>query len=176
MIQKGLKMKKIFIIIMAVTFIGITYLAIEGREMQEIKTEIEISAPPSKVWGIITDIDKWQEWSPIINSSNGETTIGSKLSITMMGKEEGKDGPKYNPVITELNEPSYFHWRAHMIAGFIFTNDKIFELKETESGTHLTHTETFKGLLAPIFCGQMEKGVPPMLNSINKALKELAEK
>jgi len=144
--------------------------------MQEIKTEIEISAPPSKVWGILMDINNWQEWSPIINASSGEASIGSKLSITMMGKEEGKDGPKYKPVIEELNEPHYFRWRAHMLAGFIFTNDKIFELEETESGTRLTHTETFTGLLVPIFCGQMDKGVPPMLNAMNKALKEIAEK
>jgi len=94
----------------------------------------------------------------------------------MIGKKEGKDGPKYNPAITALDDPTYFRWRAHMMAGFIFTNDKIIELKETSSGTRLTHTETFKGLLAPVFCGQMEKGVPPMLNSMNKALKDLAEK
>ena len=144
--------------------------------MQEIKTEIEISAPPSKVWDIITDINNWQEWSPIINASHGSASVGSKLSITMMGKEEGKDGPKYNPKITELNEPNYFRWRAHMLYGFIFTNDKIFILEETKTGTRLTHIETFKGFLAPIFCSQMEKGVPPMLNSMNKALKELAEK
>ena len=169
-------MKKTFIALMVLTFIGVTYLAIEGSKMQEIKTEIEISAPPSKVWSIITDINSWQEWSPIINASKGEASIDSKLSITMMGKEEGKDGPKYNPIIKQLREPNYFRWRAHMLAGFIFTNDKIFELKETKSGTLLIHTETFKGLLAPIFCGQMEKGVPPMLNSMNKALKELAEK
>jgi len=169
-------MKKIFIILLAITCVGLTYLAIAGNDMQEIKTEIEISAAPSEVWNIITDINNWQEWSPIINASKGEVSIGSKLSITMMGKEEGKDGPKYNPIIEELNEPHYFRWRAHMLAGFIFTNDKIFELEKTESGTRLIHTETFKGLLAPIFCGQMEKGVPPMLNSMNKALKELAEK
>ena len=169
-------MKKIFILFMALTFIGVIYLMIEGSNMQEIKTEIEISAPPSKVWSIIKDINNWQEWSPIINASNGEISIGSKLSITMIGKEEGKEGPKYNPIIKELNEPNYFRWRAHMLAEFIFTNDKIFELEETTSGTRLTHTETFKGLLAPVFYGQMKKGVPPMLNSMNKALKELAEK
>lgn len=169
-------MKKVFIILTVLLFTGITYLAIEGSNLQEIKTEIDISAPPSKVWNIITDINNWQEWSPIINVSNGDASVGSKLSITMMGKEAGEDGPSYNPVITELNEPGYFHWRAHMLAGFIFTNDKILELKETETGTHLIHRETFKGLLAPLFCSQMEKGVPPMLNSMNKALKELAEK
>jgi len=169
-------MKKILIIFIVLTVIGVTYLTIEGNKMQVIKTEIEISAPPSKVWSIITDINNWQEWSPIINASNGEVSVGSELSITMMGKEEGKNGPKYNPVIKELNEPMYFRWRAHMLAGFIFTNDKIFELEETQSGTRVTHTETFKGLLAPVFSGQMKKGVPPMLNSMNVALKELAER
>jgi len=57
-----------------------------------------------------------------------------------------------------------------------FTNEKIFEIEATKSGTRLTHKETVSGLLAPIFCDQMEKAVPPMLNSMNKALKELAEK
>ena len=169
-------MKKTILIIFALMLIGIIYLQIKGSEMQEIKTEIEISAPPSKVWEIITNINDWQEWSPTINASKGEASVGSKLSITMMSKEIGKNGPKYNPVITALKEPNYFHWRAHMLAGFIFTNDKIFELEETPSGTKLTHTETFKGLVTPMFKGRMEKGVPPMLNAMNKALKELAEK
>jgi hypothetical protein len=144
--------------------------------MQVIKAEIEIAASPSKVWGILMDVNSWQDWSPIINASSGEVAIGSKLNITMMGKEEGKDGPQYTPIIKELNDSKYFRWRANMMAGFIFTNDKIFELEETKSGTRLTHTETFKGLLAPLFYGQMEKGVPPMLSAMNKALKELAEK
>ncbi len=79
--------------------------------MQEIKTEIEIAAPPHKVWNIITDINNWQEWSPTINDSQGTASVGSKLTITMIGKEDGKDGPKYNPIIMDLNEPNYFHWR-----------------------------------------------------------------
>lgn len=143
--------------------------------MQTVKTEIEILAPPAKVWEIITDIDKWQEWSPTINGSQGEASVGSSLSITMMSKEAGKDGPKYSPTIIELKEPNYFHWRAHMIAGFIFTNDKIIELEQTDTGTKVTHTETFKGLMTALMRGQMDKGVPPMLNMMNDALKQLAE-
>ncbi len=169
-------MKRTIKILLILLLVGVAYLAIQGRNMQEIKTQIDISAPPSKVWKIITDIDKWQEWSPTINASSGSASVGSELSITMMSKEAGKDGPKYNPVITKLDEPNVFHWRAHMLAGFIFTNDKIFELEETSTGTRLTHTETFKGLVTPLFKGQMEKGVPPMLDMMNKALKDLAEK
>jgi hypothetical protein len=169
-------MKKILLIVMALVGAGIIYLAVAGSKLQEITTEIEISAPPSKVWSIISDINNWQEWSPIIKESQGTTSVGSELTITMIGKEKGKDGPKYNPIITELNEPNYLRWRAHMLTGFVFTNYKVFKLEETSSGTRLIHKELFKGLLAPIFCGQMEEGVPPMLNSMNQALKDLAEK
>ena len=168
-------MKTIIFILIALVGAGIIYLVIAGSKLQEITTEIEISARPSKVWPIITDIDNWKEWSPIIKESKGTASVGSELTITMIGKEEGKYGPKYNPVITDLDEPNYLRWRAHMLAGYIFTNYKVLELEETSTGTRLTHKEMFKGLLAPIMCGQMEEGVPPMLNSMNQALKDLAE-
>ncbi len=169
-------MKNIIFILLMVLGTVLVYLAMAGSKTQIVKTEINISAPPDKVWSIITDINKWQDWSPIINASQGESSIGSKLSITMMSKEEGKDGPKYNPVITELKQPNYFLWRAHMMSELVFTNEKIFEMKETATGTHLTHTETFKGLMAPLMAGSVEENVPGMLDSMNKALKELAEK
>ncbi|MDH3693732.1 MAG: SRPBCC domain-containing protein [Gammaproteobacteria bacterium] len=169
-------MKKIFLFILVLVGAGFVYLAVQGNKLQEVKTEIDISAPPSKIWPIIMDINKWEKWSPVINASRGAATVGSELTITMIGKEKDKDGPTYNPIITKLEEPNYLSWRAHMLAGFIFTNYKILELEETDSGTRLTHKEQFKGLLTPIMRGHMEKGVPPMLNAMNKALKDLAEK
>lgn len=169
-------MKKMIIILLAVLGISLIYLIIKGNTVKEIKTEIDISAAPSKVWEIITDIDNWQEWSPIINVSNGTSAMGAKLEITMKGKKPGKNGPTYNPVITELIEPNYFHWRTQMLAGFVFTNDKIFKLEKTESGTHLTHIETFKGLMAPLVSSSLNEHVPMMLDSMNSALKERAER
>jgi hypothetical protein len=169
-------MKKIIIGLLALSVLPFIYLQIEGNKMQEVKTQIDISAPPSKVWEIITNINEWEHWSPVIIASQGDAAIGSELKITMIGKEEGKDGPTYKPVIIESDEHKYFRWRAHMLAGFIFTNDKTFTLEQTSFGTRLTHTESFKGMLTPLFSGQMAKGVPPILNSMNKALKELAEK
>ena len=137
--------------------------------MQIVKTEIEIAAPVQTVWNLVTDVDKWQEWSPTINASEGNVSVGSKVSITMMSKEAGKDGPKYQPEIIQLDEPRFFKWRAHMMAGFIFTNEKIIELEETPTGTKVIHSETFSGLMAAAMRGQMEKGVPPMLNMMCKS-------
>jgi len=169
-------MKIIFLIIGLILLLGLVYLSITGRNTQTIATEIEIDAAPEKVWEIISDVDKWHEWSPTINASEGQAEVGSTVAITMMSKEAGKDGPKYSPKIIQMDKPSYFHWRAHMMAGFIFTNDKIIELEKTEAGTKVIHKETFKGLMAAAMKGQMKKGVPPMLNMMNEALKDLAEK
>lgn len=58
-----------------------------------------------------------------------------------------------------------------MMAGFLFTNDKIFKLKETSSGTRLIHKETFAGLLVPMCWKKLNEHVAPMLNSMNEALK-----
>jgi len=54
-------------------------------------------------------------------------------------------------------------------------NDKVFELEETSTGTHLVHKELFKGMIVPIFRNKFDKNVPLVLNAMNQALKEQAE-
>lgn len=167
-------MKKLILIILILLSVSCVILWTQGNTMREIRTEIEIAVPPEKVWGILTDFDNWKEWSPIINQASGVASLGSELSITMRG-EDGKDGPKYNPIITNFEEAKFFRWRGKMMAEFIMTNDKVFELEETGTGTRLIHKELFSGLLVPLFWSKFEQGVPPMLNSMNDALKTKAE-
>jgi uncharacterized protein YndB with AHSA1/START domain len=61
--------------------------------MREIRAEIEIAAPLTKVWSILTDFDNWKEWNPIVDQASGVASPGSKLSITM-GCGDGKKGNK----------------------------------------------------------------------------------
>ena len=142
--------------------------------MREIRTEMQISASPEKVWALITDFKNWKNWNPIVNAVSGDAALGAKLRVTMRGKD-GKDGGAYEPILLEYSAPSLLRWRGKMMAGFLFTNDKIFELKSTNVGTLLVHRETFNGLLVPLFWSKMEKWVPSMLDSMNKALKKKAE-
>jgi len=168
-------MKKIILIIVVLIIVFCLVLLVKGNTMREIRAEIEIEAPIEKVWNVVTDIDNWQEWSPIINQASGVASPGSELSITMVS-EEGKDGPQYTPVVTIFEEPKLFRWRAKMMSELIFTNDKVFELKKTSSGTRLIHKETFKGMLTPLFWNKLNSHVPSMLKSMNEALKEKVEK
>lgn len=143
--------------------------------MRTLLTEIEIDAPVEKIWDILMDFEHWKDWSPIIKAGSGNAALGSELSITMNGKD-GKNGPKYAPVVTIFEAPKDFRWRAKMMAEFIFTNDKVFELEATSSGTRLIHKEEFSGLMVSLFWGKLNDGVVPMLNAMNKALKEHVEK
>ena len=168
-------MKKLIVIFLILILAACLFLWTEGKTMREIRTEIVIAAPLIKVWSILTDFDHWKEWNPIINQTSGVASLGSELSVTMRG-DDGKDGPKYKPIITIFEEPKLFRWRGKMMAEFVMTNDKVFELEDTGSGTRLIHKELFSGMLVPIFWSKFETGVPPMLNSMNDALKRIAEK
>ena len=64
-------MKQFLAIMLILVVIGLFYLAIAGNKIQDIRTEIDISAPPAKIWDIIVNINEWQEWSPIIVASEG---------------------------------------------------------------------------------------------------------
>ena len=130
--------------------------------MREIRTEIEIAAPPTKVWSILMDFDNWKDWNPISHAS-GAASLGSKLTITMCA-DKGKAPMKYMPIVTSFDAPKFFRWRGKMMAGFLMTNDKVFELQESGSGTRLIHRELFSGLLVPMFWGKLNKGVVAHVN------------
>ena len=101
-------MKKFLLVFSVIVLIGGLVLWIQGKDPREIRTEIEISAPVAEVWGALTNIDEWAQWSPIINGSSGKAELGSTLDITMMSKVEGEDGPNYNPMITVLMNQNCF--------------------------------------------------------------------
>ena len=168
-------MKKLILIVFILILTSCLILWAEGNTMRELRTEIEIAAPTTKVWNILTDFNAWKEWNPIVNQASGVASLGSELSITMRGKGD-KEGPKYMPIVTILEAPKSFRWRGKMMFEFLFTNDKVFELEKTGSGTRLIHKELFSGMLVPLFWSKLNQGVPPMLKSMNDALKIKAEK
>ena len=143
--------------------------------MKEITTEIEIKAPRDQVWKVITEFNNWTDWNPSVKKMTGPNSVGSTLDITMCNKTGG-EGPKYQPTITEVEEGKYFRWRAKMGMGFIFTNDKLIELHEAPGGTKLVHKELFSGLMLMMMGKHLDSGVGPMLEGMNRALKDHVEK
>jgi hypothetical protein len=142
--------------------------------MRELRTVIQISAPRDRVWQVLTDFEKWKDWNPIVNQVRGSASEHSRLKITMRGPD-GEDTMQYQATVLEAIPPKSFRWRATMMGGFMFSNDRVFELAEKNGGTELVNAEQFSGLLVPLFWGRMSLFVVPMLKKMNKALKDKLE-
>ncbi|MFK7873712.1 MAG: SRPBCC family protein [Oligoflexales bacterium] len=142
--------------------------------MREIQTTIEISAPLQKVWDILVNFDEWSDWNPTVSKAGGQADLDSFLDITMKG--DNCEDMSYKPQIIELQQPYFLRWRATMVAGFIFTNDRVFELKEENGKTIFTNKECFSGLVMLLSWKKMNSFVLPILEKMNTALKDTAEK
>ena len=142
--------------------------------MRELKTEIQISTKPEKVWGILMDLQGWPSWNPIVTKIEGDRKIGSELSISMCD-EKGNGGTSYKSIITSLDEKKRFGFVGVMMTKFMFSAERIIELEELSGGTRLVQREIYTGILAPLFWGKLNARALPMLKSMNEGLKKKAE-
>jgi len=142
--------------------------------MRELSATIKIDAPIEKVWQVLTDFNHWADWNPMVNHASGTAALGKKLQITMRAPD-AKDGAKYQPEVIDFDPPKVLRWQAKMMAGIMFKNDRVFELKESNGGTELINREEFSGLMVPLFWSKLNAFVVPVLENMNKALKEKVE-
>ncbi len=143
--------------------------------MRALKTEVEIAAPIDQVWNALVDFENWKSWNLTVDEVLGDFKLNSKIMVTMRAAK-GKKPMSYAAEIVEVDENKSYRWRATMMAGFLFTNYKVFTLEATETGTKLTHNEEFTGLLVPLFWKKMETGAVPLLKLLNRGLKKSLEK
>lgn len=167
--------KKILIGAAAVVVLLLGGLAVAGSTPLEVRTEIDIAAPPQAVWDVVAKVDGWPEWNTTVSKATGTAALNADLDVTMFAADGVSDGPRYQPKVIKLDAPTHLEWRAHMLAGFVFTNDKVLKLQSTPTGTKLVHIERFSGMMLPLMTGMMNEGVPPILNTMNKDLKGRVE-
>ena len=49
----------------------------------ELRTEIEISAPPAAVWEVLTDFARYPEWNPFLVEVQGSPKVGGELRVAV---------------------------------------------------------------------------------------------
>lgn len=76
--------------------------------MRRFATTIDISAPPERVWQVMSDTDRWHEWTASVTSitslSGGSFAVGSRAVIRQ---------PKFPPAlwtITAIEPGRSFTW------------------------------------------------------------------
>lgn len=111
--------------------------------MKEFSISVDIQAPPQTVWSVMSDVERWHEWTASISSvkrlDGGPLAIGSRAHVRQ---------PKLRPadfVVTELEPGRQFTWITKS-PGILATARH--SVEPTAGGTRARLSVRFEGLLS----------------------------
>ena len=135
----------------------------------EIRTEIDIEAPPDEVWAQLTDLDSYAAWNPFITTAKGAPAPGRRLSLRM--QPAGGRAITIRPRVTAASPGSVLEWLGHLGVPGIFDGRHRFELSATPSGTHVVQREEFRGVLVRPLRRSLDTGTRAGFEAMNAALR-----
>jgi len=143
---------------------------VEGA-VKAFSASIDIGAPPTEVWAILTDLGRYHEWNPLFVEAAGDVAVGQRITLRSRHPANGRV-MTVKPTITAVEPGTELRW-ASSLPGVI-SGEHSFILSATEGGTRLVQAETFRGLLAR-FSGKTWANADASFRALNEALKERAE-
>ncbi len=138
-----------------------------------ISTAIEIDAPPAAVWAVLTDLDGYAAWNPFIVSSRGTVAVGERIENRM--QPPGGKAMTFRPMVTVADADRVFEWRGQLGFPGVFDGRHRFEIEATTTGSRLTQSETFTGLLVRFMRRSLDTHTMQGFEAMNSALKARAE-
>jgi hypothetical protein len=143
--------------------------------VKEVRTEIEISTGPERVWKILADFEKYDQWNPFIYKITGQAKQGTKIEIHI--ETPGGKSRKYKPTVTKVELSRELRWFGKSsIPGFL-NGEHIFTIEQLQSEhVRFVHREVFDGLLTSLFAKSLDSDVKHGFEEMNKALKVRAER
>ena len=139
----------------------------------EIRSELEIAAPASEIWGILTDFPRYQQWNPFITEIESEGVVGGRLRL-LLSLPEGRDH-RLNATLLRIEEDFELRFRAHLLFPGLFDGEHFMRLIAVDpQRTRFVQGENFSGVLLR-FSGRTLTQVARGFDYMNEALKRRAE-
>ena len=154
--------------LLLITFI-LTSIVSNIMAQKEIKTYIEISATPERIWEVLTDFQEYPNWNPFLTSIEGDFIVGKKVKINA-------GGMKFNPEVLVFNENKEIRWIGKLLLKGLFDGEHSFVIIDNQNGScTFKHEEKFTGLLVGFFAKKLDIETRAGFIEMNNKLKELAE-
>ena len=135
----------------------------------EIRSEIDIEAPPEAVWAQLAHLGGYEEWNPFITRAEGTAEVGQRLSLRM--QPPGGRAMTFRPTVTAASRGSVLEWLGHLGVPGVFDGRHRFELSATPTGTHLVQRESFRGVLVRPLRKSLDTGTLAGFEAMNEALR-----
>lgn len=142
--------------------------------MKEIRTEVDIDAPPAKVWEVLSDFRSHASWNPFIKTMSGKANLGERLALTI--RTPDGNTMRFTPEVTASDPGRELRWVGKLWLSFIMEGEHYFILEANGKGsTHLIHGENFSGLLPMVMGEKWLRQTEAGFKMMNRALKGRAE-
>ena len=142
---------------------------------KEIVTEIEINAPPSRVWQILTDFKNYPTWNPFIKKISGIPERNEKLEVHMPDPRGGT--MVFTPDVLVAERGRELRWLGRSEGG-VFNGEHRFLIETIENSNNkmrFTQSEKFTGSMVASLEGWLDTAVKQNFEDMNRALKQRAE-
>jgi hypothetical protein len=141
--------------------------------MRELRREIDIDAPPSAVWAVLTDTGSYPDWNPFISRFSGDLREGAKLDVRI--EPPGGRAMTFKPTVLTVENERELRWLGRFLLRGLFDGEHIFELEALgDDRTRFTQAERFTGILVRAFGSTLDK-TELGFEQMNSALKARAE-
>jgi hypothetical protein len=142
---------------------------------KNLVSEIDISASPSQVWEVLSDLPAYQEWNPFILRADGAAEVGTRLTLRM--QPVGGRVSTLHPTVLEVQPGSRLRWLGRVgVPGVLDAEHPLTIEPLDDGGSRLRQDEEFRGVLVPFLARSLDRGTLPAFHAMNAALKERAEK
>lgn len=139
----------------------------------EVRTEVEIDAPPEEVWAVLTDFEAYHEWNPFITRLRGRLEPGARLSVEL-SYADGRH-TSFRPSLLEVKPAEELRWVARLWFKGLFDGEHFFRLQAIDSDrTRLVQGENFSGLFVKMAANTLTQNARGFVG-MNAALKRRVE-
>jgi hypothetical protein len=138
----------------------------------QLRTEVEIDAPPEHVWATLVDFAAYGEWNPFLVSVTGEAAAGATLQVT--ASPPGGREMTFRAQVLVAEPSRELRWRGRLWADWLFTGEHFFQLRAAGGRTRVVHGEDFGGLLVKPLGGLLTRTARGFVY-MNQALKKRVE-
>lgn len=114
---------------------------------------VQIAAPPARVWAVMSDIERWHEWTPTIRSvqrtNAGPFRIGARARVHQ---------PKLPPadwIVTGLDDGRRFTWESRAPGIRVVARHVV---EPSADGSRVTLSIQYHGLVGDLF-GRLTAGI-----------------
>lgn len=141
--------------------------------MHAVRTHIDIAAPASRVWQVLTDFDAYPQWNPFIVSIKGMPETGAVLRNVIVNNGSTM---RFRPTVRAAVPGRELRWLGRLGLPGLLDGEHSFLIEETGPGSvRLTQAETFTGALVAVPFVRRKLDVHDAFAAMNSALKQRAE-